>query len=334
MKSELDQELKMMEVALSSTKTKEALCENLPLLVIVCFKISLSSHVSLIEIVSSASSACLLSKVILAYIYQQTTATLGAFKNLIFSTMLGAFIYVTLTLITIFAIESERDGILVKSDPTLGSEDSSGLLFILLIFPTIFFCLIPFSIYDLIPFIFNDSVVIWEYFQEKPRKVWYISILLLTSALMFNLTCAAYFFNRDPIGLWDVMEPFFDKTNCQGDVLGLGVPSALCSQCNLKIGAGRIYLKFYLVFAVIVTMVAYLYAINYILGMRHRDRCRFKEGLDVVLEQNISYLLTNLLQTCSSKTLLEKCRLQLKKQEDLYARIGEKNEGRAHIESV
>ena len=60
----------------------------------------------------------------------------------------------------------------------LGSEDSSGMVLILLIFPTIFFCLLPFSIYDLIPFIFNDSTAIWEYFQEPPGKPWYLSVLL------------------------------------------------------------------------------------------------------------------------------------------------------------
>ena len=115
-----------IEVALSSTKTKEALCENLPMLIIVCFKMALSSQVSLLEVISSASSACLLSKVILTYLTERMKSPLGWVSKIIGSFVSGAYIYFTLVLITTFAIESERDGILVSADPKQGVEESSG----------------------------------------------------------------------------------------------------------------------------------------------------------------------------------------------------------------
>ena len=188
--------------------------------------------------------------------------------------------------------------------------------------------MIPFSIYDLLPFIFNDSSHVWEYFQEPPKRVWYSSIALLTMALTFNLMSATYFFKRDPIGLFDVLEPYWIKTGCQGDVFGRSLPSILCSQCDLKIGAGRIYFKFFLVFAWVVTMVVYLYSVNYILGMRYRDRRLFREGLNNVLTGQLSNLLINLQQNCSFKMLSEKCYLQLKKQENIFTRFGETNKGK------
>ena len=98
------------------------------MLILVCFKMALSSHVSLLEVVSSASSACLLSKVIITYLTQQKRPPLGWVTKVFGSLLLGAYIYVTLILITTFAIESERDGIFVSTDPRQGLEESSGNL--------------------------------------------------------------------------------------------------------------------------------------------------------------------------------------------------------------
>lgn len=123
--------------------------------------------------------------------------------------------------------KAERDGILVSSDPAQGSEDSSGLVLILLSFPSIFFCLIPFSIYDLIPFFFNGSPVIWEYFQGPPRKTWYLSSFVITLALSFNLIAASYLYKRDSIGVTDWLEPFLSTGGCQDDILGFNLPQGI-----------------------------------------------------------------------------------------------------------
>ena len=53
------------------------------MLIIVCFKMALSSHVSLLEIISSTSSACLLAKVIISYVTERRTKPLGFFKKVI-----------------------------------------------------------------------------------------------------------------------------------------------------------------------------------------------------------------------------------------------------------
>ena len=329
LKSELDQELQSIESALSSTKAKEALCENLPMLTIVCFKIALSSNVSLLEIISSASSACILSKVIIEYITEQMTPPLGVFKKGIGSILLGAYIYITLVLITTFAIESERDGLLVHSDPTLGSEDSSGLVLILLIFLTIFFCLIPFSIYDLIPFIcnFKNSFIVWEYFQDPPKRVWYCSIVLLSLGLAFHLMSGTYFLKHDPISLFDNIEPFLLGKGCEGELLGLSLPSILCTQCDLKMGAGRIYFKVFLIFSGVLVMLMYVYSVSYILGMRHRDRSKFREAFDKVLTHQLSNLLIDLQQNYSPKKLCEEYSSLQKNQGNAFAEFRKKNKG-------
>ena len=138
---EWQKDQQVIEEALSSTKAKEALCENLPMLVIVCFKMALSSHVSLLEVVSSTSSACLLSKVMITYVCDQMRAPLGWFRKAAESLILGVFIYVTLILITFFAIESERDGILVARSPSQGVEESSGEITIKnFVIPSLSFC--------------------------------------------------------------------------------------------------------------------------------------------------------------------------------------------------
>ena len=93
---------KNIKGALSSVKVKEALCENLPMLIVVCFKTALSSTLSWLEVLSSTSSACLLSKVIIDYASDQQLEPLGLLKKLLGSWILGMFIYTTLMMITAF----------------------------------------------------------------------------------------------------------------------------------------------------------------------------------------------------------------------------------------
>ena len=192
---EFQQDQRQLELALSSTKTKEALFENMPMLVIVCFKMALSSQFVLLELFSSFSSACLLARTILTYVMGKKTIPLNFMEKVIGSLLLGIFIFITLTMINSFAIESERDGILIPLDPT--KEDSAGLVFIFMLIPTILFCFIPFSIYDLIPFMFPNSFLVWEYFQRPPKKAWILlSVILCSLALSFNLATAWYLFRR------------------------------------------------------------------------------------------------------------------------------------------
>ena len=70
-----------------STKTKEALCENLPMLILVCFKMSLSSKVTILELISSASSTCLFGKLILTNL---SAKSIGTFKKILGSLLLGS----------------------------------------------------------------------------------------------------------------------------------------------------------------------------------------------------------------------------------------------------
>ena len=67
------QDQRSLDAAHASLKMKEALSENLPMLVIVCFKMALSTRVSMLEMASSISSACLFSKAVVAYLMQQTS---------------------------------------------------------------------------------------------------------------------------------------------------------------------------------------------------------------------------------------------------------------------
>ena len=326
--NELNLDRQKIDAALSSTKMKEAMCENLPMLILMSFKTALSSHVSLLEIISTSSSACLLANAFISFISHQRTAPLGVLKKVFGSFLLGSFICVTLLIVTIFAIEAERDGILVSSDPTQGSEDSSGLVLIFLIFPSIFFCLIPFSIYDLIPFFFKGSPVIWEYFQDPPQKFWYLSMVFCTMGLGFNLMSASYLYKRDLINLMDSLPPFFSGRGCQDDVLGLSLPSILCEQYDLKIGAGRIYFKIFLVFAMIVTNVMYLCSVMYILGMRYRERGVFRDGFYTVLTNQLQYQKKNFYGKVSSETFAAEGSFFLKKQGSIFHGLNEGNPGK------
>ena len=67
------QDQRSLDAAHASLKMKEALSENLPMLVIVCFKMALSTRVSMLEMASSISSACLFSKAVVAYLMQRSS---------------------------------------------------------------------------------------------------------------------------------------------------------------------------------------------------------------------------------------------------------------------
>ena len=324
---ELDHDRQSVEAALSSTKMKEALCENLPMLILVTFKAALSSHVSLLEVISISSSACLLANAFISFISYARTTPLGALKKISGSLLLGSFTSVTLLIVTIFAIEAERDGILVSSDPTQGSEDSSGLVLIFLIFPSIFFCLIPFSIYDMIPFLFKGSPVIWEYFQEPPQKAWYLSLVVCTMGLGFNLMSSLYMYRRDSIDLTDILPPFYSGSGCQNDVLGLQLPSILCEQYDLKIGAGRVYFKIFLVFAMVVTTVMFICSAMYILGMRYRERRLFRDSFKMVLKNQLHFHKKFLREKISTQNFSSECNFLLERQIHIFPEANEESRG-------
>ena len=281
---------RILEQAASSTKTKEALCENLPMLVIVCFKMALSAKVSLLEILSSTSSAILFTKVVVAYAAQRMTIAMGYVKMVLANLLVAAFMYSTLILITAFAIESERDGILVRTNAKSGVEESSGLVFLLLIFPTIFYCLLPFTIYDLIPCFLSDSLAIKEYFQKPPSIVWYGSVVLHVLALIFNLGTASYFFQRDPISLFEDIKMSYNGFGCEAQVMGMTLPSYICGQWDLKVGAGRIYFKSFIIASVIISCVMFLITVSQTLGMSYRERTHYKKTYERFLNQEIMNL--------------------------------------------
>ena len=303
--TDMQKDQQQIEAAMCSTKTKEAMCENLPMLVIVCFKMALSSELEVLNMISGASSACLLSKTIITYVTQKKISPFGLMKEMIGSLFLGSFIFVTLIMITTFAIESERDGILISLDPT--REDSAGLVFLLLIFPTLLFCVIPFSIYDLIPFLFHDSIVIWEYFQKPPRKRWIcVSILLCSIALTFNLIAAWFLFQRDPISFLEDTALHF--TECPADsFVGRYLPMILCNRYHLKIGAGRKVFKLFTLASIILSMMAYFLCVYFILGMKYRDRTEYRCGLKMMSLQALTNLIVEMKQKESANDLFEEC---------------------------
>ena len=320
--AEVELDRQQIQIAESLTKTKEALCENLPMLIIMSFKMALSSKVSLLEVLSSASSACLLARMIISYFVRYHTKPMGFLKMLFGSLILGSFIYVTLISITTFAIESERDGLFTEYDPYY--ENSSGLALILLIFPTIFFCLIPFCIYDLIPFIFNGFFVIWENFQEPPGKAWYLSILGCSCALACNLMITTYLFKRDNNGLWEDIKPYL--TTCNEKFMGLQLPNILCGKCDLKFGVGRIYIKNFQIFAGIVSMVVFFFSIIYILGMRHRPRNQYKTRLRSLVVEEFSGLFSKLSENDLTQSALHIHNL-MQENDNVMARMIQKKNG-------
>ena len=325
---EAEQDLHVVENALASSKIKEALCENLPMLIIVSFKTALSFEVSLLEVISSLSSACLLSKVIINSIIQQHSQPTRTVKKIAYSVVLGIFIRFTINMITMFSIEAERDGILVSNDPTLGSEDFSGLYMILLAVPTVFFCALPFSIYDLIPYIFHNSSAVWEHFQGHPNMRWYASVVICNAALFFNIFTTLYFFRRDSLSINSeiLTNPFVKSSQCgnfDSNLLHI-------FQCELKLksGIGRIYFKGFLILGGVTSVVVYLWLMKYILGMRHRDRSCFKEGLKKCVDKEMASVLKDLQRKATVHDLVKEYNMLQVDQVDMASNTEVKQAGK------
>ena len=158
-------------------------------------------------------------------------------------------------------------------DPFRGTDDVSGVVFIFLIFPTLFFCFLPFSIYDFIPLIFSSSITVLEYFKKPPSRTWYLALVLCTVALFFNFSTVTYFYKRDPISLLQhnsTLSTVSNHSSCQTGIQGLTLPMVICSIVNLKVGFGRMYFKAFILFGGIITSLMYIILVTYILGMRYR----------------------------------------------------------------
>ena len=283
---------RIIEQTLSSAKTKEAICENLPMLVIVCFKMALSSRFSWIEAISGFSSALLFSNVFLNFTKNQLRLELGFLWTALANFFMAIFMHSTLLLITSFAIESEQEGIFTASDPRDGAEESSGLVFLLLLLPTVFFCLLPLTIHDMIPVFITDSSSNWQRFQDPPHKIWYSSTVFCALALCYNLGTASHFLQRDPIEFdWSLPTMLYDN---QCDILGLSFPSSLCGKWDLKVGAGRVYFKVFTIISMIISSLAYLFVSHIIFGMSYDDRNRFKRAYQDALEQETEQTIKDL----------------------------------------
>ena len=102
---EMEHDRQLVEQALNSTKTKEAVFENGPMLVIMCFKVALTSKFVLLDQISGISSAILLARTILIYVNEKKIAPPGFLKTMIGSLFLGVFMYLTAFNICTFAIE-------------------------------------------------------------------------------------------------------------------------------------------------------------------------------------------------------------------------------------
>ena len=287
---EHEKDKQMIEAALSSSKAKEALSESFPMLIIVCFKIALSSRVSLLDLLSSMSSAFMLSHLILDLILERISVSLNISRKVTFLFLAGSSMHITVFLIASFAIESERDGLFILVDPSDGFEKSSGLLFLLLITPVIYFCLLPCTIYDVIPVIINGSSTVWQYFLRPPKKIWYLSLTLWLFGYIYIFGIITYFMKRDPISLDANITAFRDGTSCDS-LFPSGFSDSLCTRWDLKIGAGRLYFKGYLIFSGIVSLVSYFSTFLFIVGMAYRKRTIFTKKYIAMLKEEMAAIL-------------------------------------------
>ena len=312
----------LVKQALSSTITKAAVCENGPMLVVMCLKMAISTNLVPLDLISSLSSACLFAKTILTFVNDNRASSPGFLKTLTRSLFMGVFMFLTIFTISSFAIESERAGILIPLDAE--REDSAGLVFLLLIFPTLFFSLIPFSIYDLIPFMFGKSFFIWEHFQRPPKKIWYSSILLCSWAFSFNLATSWYLLRRDPISFVADVKLSFDAEGCSKTIL----PAVSCYQYEFHMGAGRIYFKAIPILTIVTSMVAFVISTFYILGMRHRDRQEFRDRLEVISVQELSDTLLQLKRENLLQDLFEDCCTHLTDESSVIDKMDREEDGK------
>ena len=93
------EDLRATEIALSATKLKQAVCENLPMLIIVCCKTALGSRVNFLEIFSGASSSFLLSKTIIDYAADRRGKPMKSLFKLLASLILGNYLLLQSTLL-------------------------------------------------------------------------------------------------------------------------------------------------------------------------------------------------------------------------------------------
>ena len=304
---EFERDQRVLDQALMSTKTKEAVCENLPMLVIVCFKIALSSRVSWLEILSSASSALIFSKVVIEYAMARLHYQSNMIKMLLWTLLMASFSYSTLILITTFAIEAENDGLLIGNDRTRGMEESSGLVFILLIFPILYFCLLPLTVYDLIPVFINGSSAIWQRFQGHPNNIWYFMTTFHSLAFFYNLGVGMYFFERDPIDVLQQVDVHIYRTGSQQNCFGFTIVQFFCSQWELKVGAGRIFFKLFALCSMIISSIVYLLSTIFIFGMRYRDRSHFRRAYEEVINSEREKLMYEISKNVAMENLHERC---------------------------
>ena len=74
-------------------------------------------------------------------------------------------------------------------------------------------------------------------------------------------------------------------------------------------------------------MIVFLQSIIYILGMRYRDRCQFKEGFETVLTQEMLDLLEKMQRKSYLQTLENECNLLLEKQIQVISKVVDKSAG-------
>ena len=320
---EMEHDQQLVEQALSSTKTKEAVFENGPMLVIMCFKVAMTSKFVLLDQISGISSAILLARTILSYINEKKISPPGFLKTMIGSLFLGVFMYLTTFNICTFATESERAGLLIPLDPT--REDSAGLVYLLLIFPTLLFVLIPFTIYDLVPFLLNKSFIVWEQFQTPPKIIWYLSTLLCCLALSFNLSTSWYLLRRDPIS-------FTTDVNFKFNIRPSQIfPAVLSNQYYLNMGAGRIYFKVFPILTIATSLVAFLICTVYILGMRYWDRQEYRDILKEIAVQELPEIVKKIKEEEDTLQIpFENCRAL----PSLFEQIHQEEEGEEMSNSI
>ena len=96
---------------------------------------------------------------------------------------------------------------------------------------------------------------------------------------------------RDAVRAFHEMSAYRVGTSCNEDGLAFSLPISICDQWDLKVGAGRLYFRGYLIFCWVTSTFSYLYVVTYIIGMSYRDRAPFKEKYRMALETEMSEIL-------------------------------------------
>ena len=326
-RKETSHDLMLLERASSTSKAKEAVCENLPMLVIVCFKMALSSRVSIFELLSSASSALMFSKAVIGPMVKSINESAGFLKSTSIILFVATFLYSALELIIFFAIESERDLIFVGYIKESKVEQSAGLVFVLLILPTIILFLLPLTIYDFIPHLFVDSSMAWEHFLKTPKLIWYSPVLFITVAFIYSFSTVVYLVKRDPIYLFENLPTYLLDTSCSDEFLGKRLQKLLCGQWSLKVGAGRLHFKGFVICSGIIISLTYLLSLVFLIGMSYRPRDRFIRAHLKALDGEIHNLINEIMATNSLQTFSDLYQASVDKQLQLVTTIGDTHQG-------